>query len=151
MRSRLQDTAPFRLPQNLLATFLLSLWLTGRSPSGSLDASASSMEFTSSALGEVDCVQATHIPSKQSIMGLKQALPAGTENSVMSAKPEAIRAIGVEIALYYVLGRLADLAFARAVLALAGALGDAFMIWQTAFSDTATSSDLRAARTLRYP
>lgn len=24
MRSRLQDTAPFRLPQNLLATFLLS-------------------------------------------------------------------------------------------------------------------------------
>ena len=32
MRSRLQDTAPFRLPQNLLATFLLSLWWT--QPSG---------------------------------------------------------------------------------------------------------------------
>ena len=30
----------------------------------------------------------------------------------------------MEIALYYVLGRLADLAFARAVLALAGTLGD---------------------------
>ena len=28
MRSRLQDTAPFRLPQNLLATFLLSEWCT---------------------------------------------------------------------------------------------------------------------------
>lgn len=66
-------------------------------------------------------------------------------------EPEAIRAIGVEIALCYVLGSFADLAFARAVLALAGALGDAFMIRQTTFSDTATSSDLRAACTLRYP
>lgn len=56
----------------------------GCSPSGNLDAAAYSMEFTSSALGEVDCVQATHIPLKQSIMGLKQALPAGMENSVMS-------------------------------------------------------------------
>lgn len=61
-----------------------ALWLTGRSPSGNLDASASSMEFTGSALGEVDCAQATHIPSRQSIMGFKQALPAGMENSVMS-------------------------------------------------------------------
>ena len=35
-------------------------------------------------VGEVDCAQATHIPARQSIMGLKQALPAGMENSVMS-------------------------------------------------------------------
>lgn len=71
MRSRLQDTAPFRLPQNLLATFLLSVCPTGCSSSDSVAAAASSMAFASSTFGEVDMAQLTAIPSKQSTTGLR--------------------------------------------------------------------------------
>lgn len=39
-------------------------------------------------------------------------------------EPERVRTVGVEIAFHQVLGRLADLAFAGTVLALAGSLGD---------------------------
>lgn len=54
MRSRLQDTAPFRLPQNLLATFLLSECRTGASSPSSLPSRPASISRTIFMFGDLD-------------------------------------------------------------------------------------------------
>ena len=67
----LQDTAPFRLPQNLLMSFLLSLCTTGASPGASVAQAASSEAFASAAVGRGPASHATGLPSKQSTTGLR--------------------------------------------------------------------------------
>lgn len=84
MRSRLQDTAPFRLPQNLLATFLLSECRTGVAPSGSFTSSRSSRASCCAMSGLVDVDQATISLLPKSYTGVKQALPQGCLNTVTS-------------------------------------------------------------------
>ena len=63
MRSRLQDTAPFRLPQNLLATFLLSEWQTGCWPGESVPHASSREPLASAAFGRLPIRHATTRPS----------------------------------------------------------------------------------------
>ena len=71
MRFRLQDTAPFRLPQNLLATFLLSECATGVAPSGSFASSRSSRASYCAMSGLVDVDHATISLLPKSYTGAK--------------------------------------------------------------------------------
>lgn len=92
MRSRLQDTAPFRLPQSPLATFLLSEWVTERWPSRSVPHAASRLLLASSAFGLVPIDQAGRPPSKQSRIGDRYTFPPGSPNSVMSVSHSSLGA-----------------------------------------------------------
>jgi len=60
-------------------------WTIGLSPSLSVEHASSSMPSAKAASGLVPIVRATGSPSRQSITGDRQALPAGIENSVRSA------------------------------------------------------------------
>lgn len=80
MRSRLQDTAPFRLPQNLLATFLLSEWQTGRWPGASVPHASSSEPLARAAFGRLPMRRETTRPSKQSMTGLRYESESESES-----------------------------------------------------------------------
>ena len=65
----LQDTAPSPSPQNLLPTFLLSLWQIGWSPFLNWDVALRRLEFARCAFGLVPIDHETTLPSKQSSTG----------------------------------------------------------------------------------
>lgn len=72
-RHRTRDAAPFAplYPPGPLAAAARIAGPMGLSPSASLAAAASNMEFANSALGEVDWAQLTHNPSRQSMIELE--------------------------------------------------------------------------------
>lgn len=108
----------------------------------------------SSALGEVDCDQEMCIPSKQSMIGLKQTLLAGIENSVMSVSQGRLEATVWKVRFTKFSEASLILPLYEQYLRLIERLAtrfSSFMIRQTIFSDTRIFSAPRAACTLRYP